>query len=199
MIQELIPGDDDQVFIFNGYFDKESRCVAAFTGRKIRQYPVHVGCASMGECCDVPEVAQITVDFMKKIGYQGILDIGYRLDPRDGKYKVLDINPRVGQAFRIFLSTGDVDVVRACYMVMTSQTITADVSPREGRRWVIEDFDLVSTYDYYREGSLSFGEWFKSFKKVEECAWFSVRDPVPFFIVFSRMVGRRLRKIVRRR
>src|SRR5215470_10587225 len=41
MLQEYIPGGDDQVYIFNGYFDSHSRCLAGFTGRKIRQHPVH--------------------------------------------------------------------------------------------------------------------------------------------------------------
>ena len=33
MLQEYIPGDDDQIYIFNGYFDRSSRCLAGFTGQ----------------------------------------------------------------------------------------------------------------------------------------------------------------------
>jgi len=186
MIQEVIPGGDDQVFIFNGYFDAGSDCLVGYTGRKIRQFPVHIGCASLGECCWVEEVADITTRFMKEIGYQGILDIGYRKDPRDGKYKVLDINPRVGQAFRIFVSENDLDVVRALYLNQTGQDVPSDSPRREGRRWIIEDYDLVSSIDYFQERSLTFGKWVKSFRRLEEGAWFSLRDPVPFL----RMLGR---------
>ena len=203
MIQELIPGGDDQVYIFNGYFDASSECRAGFTGRKIRQYPVHVGCASLGECCWVPEVAELTTRFMKDIGYRGILDIGYRKDPRDGKYKVLDINPRIGQAFRLFVAENDLDVCRAMYLDLTGQPIP-ESPPREGRRWMIEDYDLTSTYDYFREGSLGLGEWLRSFRRLEEAAWFSLRDPVPFLKMagrFSLQVGtavaRRLRGVFR--
>ena len=191
MIQELIPGGDDQVYIFNGYFNRESECLAGFTGFKVRQYPVHVGCASLGECRSIPELAKITVEFMKAVGYRGILDIGYRLDPRDGKYKVLDINPRVGQAFRLFTAENDHDVVKALYLDFTGQE-QPSVVPREGRRWLIEDYDLISSLDYYREGSLRLTEWLRSFKGVEEGAWFSWRDPGPFVHLldrFSRQVG----------
>jgi len=198
MIQELIPGGDDQVFIFNGYFDRNSDCLAGFTGWKIRQFPVHVGCASLGECSSVPEVAELTTRFMKSIGYQGILDIGYRLDPRDGKYKVLDVNPRVGQAFRMFTSEADMDVVRAAYMDCTDQELPSPIVSREGRRWLIEDYDIVSSYDYYREGSLTLKEWISSFKGVQELAWFSWRDPVPFLIMFSRLCGRQVSKLFRK-
>lgn len=180
MLQEYIPGGDDQVFIFNGYFNRQADCLAGFTGYKVRQFPIHVGCASLGECTWVPKVAEDTIRFMKAVGYQGILDIGYRLDPRDGQYKVLDINPRVGQAFRLFVAENDHDVVKALYLDYTGQPQPPCV-PREGRRWLIEDMDIISSYAYYREGTLGFGEWWRSFRRVEEVAWFDWKDPMPFF------------------
>jgi predicted ATP-grasp superfamily ATP-dependent carboligase len=192
MMQELIPGDDDQVYIFNGYFDEQSDCLAAFTGRKIRQCPVHTGAASLGECRWYEEVASLTKRFMKEIGYKGILDIGYRLDPRDGQYKVLDINPRIGQAFRLFVADNGLDVVRALYLDLTGQNITHS-SPIEGRRWMIEDYDLISSIRYYQEGSLRFGEWLGSFRGVQEFAYLSLKDPLPF----GQMLFQRLKQSVR--
>jgi D-aspartate ligase len=196
MIQEYIPGDDDQIFIFNGYFEEKSECLAGFTGHKLRQYPVHVGCASLGICRWNQAVADTTVQFMKKIGYKGVLDIGYRLDPRDGFYKVLDINPRVGQAFRLFLGEDGMDVVRALYLNLTGQSVPR-VVPREGRRWVIEDFDLESSLDYYREGSLGLGEWIKSYGGVEESAWFDRKDLRPFVHMALEFGGKAMRWAIR--
>jgi predicted ATP-grasp superfamily ATP-dependent carboligase len=196
MLQEYIPGGDDQVFIFNGYFNRQSECLTGFTGYKLRQFPVHVGCASLGECRTIETVYETTTRFMKAVGYQGILDIGYRLDPRDGQYKVLDINPRVGQAFRLFVAENDHDVVKALYLDFTNQPQPAVVA-REGRRWMIEDYDLISTYHYYREGSLGLIGWLRSFRGVQEAAWFSWSDPAPFFSMvrsFARRVGRWLGK-----
>ena len=190
MLQEYIPGDDDQIYIFNGYFDRNSRCLAAFTGHKIRQFPVHVGCASLGVCRWNEEVARTTIRFMQAIGYQGILDIGYRYDPRDGQYKVLDANPRVGQAFRLFVAENNMDVVKSLYLDLTGQD-QFSIVPREGRRWLIEDFDLISTLHYFQEGTLNLGDWVRSFKGVEEAAWFSWSDPRPFV----KMVGDLLKRL----
>lgn len=193
MIQELIPGADDQVYIFNGYFNRKSECLAAFTGYKVRQFPVHVGAASLGECTWNEEVSDLTISFMKKIGYQGILDIGYRLDPRDGLYKVLDINPRVGQAFRLFVAENGIDVVRALYLDLTGQEIMKPISPKEGRRWVIEDYDIISSLHYYQEGTLRFANWLSSYKRLEEAAWFNWKDPVPFLKMVEGFLKRTLR------
>lgn len=192
MIQEYIPGDDDQIFIFNGYFDAKGDCLAAFTGHKIRQYPVHVGCASLGVCTWNQTVADLTTGFMKTLGYHGILDIGYRWDPRNGAYKVLDINPRVGQAFRLFVAEDGMDVARALYLDLLGHAVPR-VVPREGRRWIIEDCDLESSLDYYREGSLSVGQWLKSFKGVEEGAWFSWKDPAPFLHMSGSLIKKSAR------
>jgi predicted ATP-grasp superfamily ATP-dependent carboligase len=135
-------------------------------------------------------VAQTTIRFMKAIGYQGVLDIGYRFDARDGQYKVLDANPRVGQAFRLFVSENDMDVVKSLYLDLTGQE-QFPITPREGRRWLIEDFDLISSFHYFQEGTLSAGTWLRSFKGVEEAAWFSWSDPRPFV----KMLGDLLKRI----
>ena len=192
MLQEYIPGDDDQIYIFNGYFDSQSDCVVGYTGHKIRQYPIHVGCASLAVCKWNETVYNTTVTFMKAIGYKGILDIGYRYDPRDGQYKVLDINPRVGQAFRIFVSQDDTDVIKTLYRHMTGKPTTL-VKRREGRRWVIENYDLESSLDYWREGTLTIKMWLTSFRKLEEGAWFCLKDPMPFFIILARIFKKSLR------
>jgi D-aspartate ligase len=192
MLQEYIPGGDDQVYIFNGYFNAQSDCLVGFTGHKIRQFPIHVGCASLGECRWNETVATLTTGFMKAIGYKGILDIGYRLDPRDGQYKVLDINPRVGQAFRLFVAENDHDVARAMYLDFTSQP-QPPVVRREGRRWMIEDYDLISSLHYYQEGSLKPLQWVRSFAGVEERAWFSWSDPAPFLVMLKRLARRAVR------
>jgi predicted ATP-grasp superfamily ATP-dependent carboligase len=195
MLQEFIPGGDDQVFIFNGYFNRQSECLAGFTGYKIRQFPIHVGCASLGECRWIEPFARTTIDFMRAVGYQGILDIGYRFDARDGQYKVLDINPRVGQAFRLFVDANDHDVVRSMYLDFTGQPQPV-VARRDGRRWLIEDYDLISSYHYHAEGSLDLLSWLRSFRGVEESAWFSWLDPFPAFLMARSLFKRSGRKIL---
>ena len=39
MLQESIPGDDDELFTVGSYLDAESRPLAVFTGHKLRQHP----------------------------------------------------------------------------------------------------------------------------------------------------------------
>ena len=197
MIQEFIAGDDDQVWIFDGYFDAKHRCRAAFTGRKIRQYPIHKGCASMGEQCPADDVSEVMQKFLSGIGYEGIVDAGLRYDARDGKYKLLDVNPRIGQAFRLFLAADGTDLAQIQYLDLTGQ-LQGDLPQRRFGRWFIEDYDLISFFDYRREGTLTAGEWLQSFRDADESAWWCRHDRKPFWHLCRSLMARTGRALRRR-
>ena len=179
LIQEFIPGED---WMFDGYFDENSRCVFGMTGKKIRRFPVNTGVTSLGVCIRNETVERTTVEFMKAIGYQGILDIGYRYDERDGKYKVLDVNPRIGCTFRLFTAINGMDVARALYLHLNGQPVA--IAPvAEGRKWMVEDFDLFSALRSLRDGNLTLQDWANSFRGVQETACFAIDDPLPFLLM----------------
>ncbi|MCU1338088.1 MAG: hypothetical protein JWO19_3669 [Bryobacterales bacterium] len=178
LLQEFIPGGEDASWMFNGYFDQNSECLFGATGRKLRQFPPYAGVTSLGVCLPNATLEQSARQFMKTIGYQGILDIGYRYDARDGQYRVFDVNPRIGCTFRLFVSTGGMDVARALYLNLTGQAIDAGCA-LHGRKWMVEDLDLVSAFRYWRGGNLKAGEWVRSFRGLQESAFFALDDPIP--------------------
>ncbi|HLX12281.1 MAG TPA: hypothetical protein VKS81_05665 [Bacteroidota bacterium] len=196
MLQEYIPGNDDATWMFNGYFNHESECLVEFTGKKIRQNPIHTGMTSLGISVKNDEVARTATAFLKKIGYRGIVDIDYQFDPRDNVYKMLDVNPRVGASFRLFVDDHGSDVVRAFYYDLTGKTIE-QVPMREGRKWVVEDKDMRSVVSYFREGGLTIREWLLSYRGIEEAGYFTSYDPLPFFWMVKNHIVRQLRKLFR--
>lgn len=197
MLQEYIPGEVDTVWMFNGYFGSDSECLVAWTGRKIRQAPAYTGATSLGVCVENDIVERTTKHFMKRIGYRGILDIGYRYDARDGRFKVLDANPRIGATFRLFVGDDGVDVARAAYLDLTGQAIPVS-RMRSGRKWFVEDRDLVSSIRYWRDRKLTIGAWVRSFRGVEESAYFAGDDLVPFLVMCWRGSAKLLRKGIAR-
>jgi|SRR5579864_1644398 len=198
LLQEFIPGED---WMFNGYFDQNSRCLFGAAGKKIRRFPVSTGVTSLGVCLSNETVERINAAFMQAIGYKGILDIGYRYDYRNGQYKVLDVNPRIGCTFRLFASTSGLDVSRALYLDMTGQSVPpATVS--DGRKWMVEDFDLASAFLSRREKNLTLKDWLKSLKGIQETACFSIDDPLPVLLMAvtncTELYRRARRKLVPR-
>jgi D-aspartate ligase len=187
MLQEYIPGGDDSIWMFDGYCNAESDCLAGFVGRKLRQYPNYTGMTSLGVLLKNEEVERMTKRFLKCVGYQGISDIGYRFDARDGQYKLLDFNPRIGATFRLFQDRNGLDVLRAYYLDLTGQKVSAD-EVSDGRKWVVENNDLLGFRRYRKDGKITIWKWLRSFRGVKEGAWFAWDDPIPFLLMLKGLM-----------
>ena len=133
----------------NGYFNEQSKCLFACTGRKLRQWPIFGGITTLGLCSNNETVESMSINFLQAIGYSGLVDIDYIFDPSDELYKVLDVNPRIGANFRLFEGKNGLDEVIALYLDLTGQPVPAD-SPVEGRKWIVEDLDFFSARASYR-------------------------------------------------
>ena len=198
MIQEYIPGGDDDTWIFNGYFNSRSLPLVSFTGKKLRQNPIYTGMTSLGITEYNESVVEYALRFMQSVGYKGIVDIDFRYDARDDMYKILDVNPRVGATFRLFVGRNGMDVVRAMYLDITRQQVYPTVQ-QENRKWVVEDKDLLSSYRYFKEGALSLTQWIKSISGINEAGYFSFDDPKPFYFLCRNHLRRRIAKIFRKK
>lgn len=196
MIQEYIPGGDDSVWMLNGYFDQNSECLFSITAKKIHQTPAYTGMTALGICLPNPAIESATRTLVRAVGYKGILDIGYRYDARDGSYKLLDANPRLGATFRLFVGDNGMDVARAQYRHFTGQPVPVS-NICTGRKWILEDADLVSCIRYYQDGVLTLRDWLGSYRGIKECAWYAADDIMPFLRVCWSFSIRPVRKIFR--
>lgn len=194
LIQEYIHCGED--WLFNGYSDANSKCLAGFTGRKLRSYPPRLGSATLCRSVTNPALLQQAEALVKAVSYAGIMDIDYRFDKRDGQYKLLDFNPRIGAQFRLFEDSERIDVARALYRDLTGQSVRR--SPQiDGRVFVIEPYDcLTSLHDLLRR-ELSVRDWWRSFNGAWEFAWFRRSDLVPFIVIWIRLATASVAKAVR--
>ena len=145
-----------------------------FTGQKLRQYPPNSGATTLGICSRNETVEQATLEAGPGGDYRGIIDIGWRYDARDGSYKLLDLNPRLGATFRLLVGARGMDVLRALHLDMTGRAIPDD-DLVEGRRWVTELHDLRTSARLIRGGDLSIRDWARSLSGIAETS--SVRTP----------------------
>ncbi len=195
MFQEYIPNTKNHMWIFNGYFDSSSACLAAFTGRKLRQNPIYTGMTSLGICKWNEELINLSNKFLNEIGFQGPVDIDFVFDKRDGKYKILDVNPRIGASFRLFVGANGIDTARAMYLDMTGQSVFLS-KPLEERKWIVEDKDLLSSYFYFKDKKLKLKDWISSFKGIKEAGYFDLNDMMPSIFVWGNHLKRSSQKTI---
>jgi len=191
MIQEMIPASVSVDWCVHGYCNKQSQPIALFTGIKFRSYPAFAGPTTLGQAVRNDSLEQQTVELLGAIGYRGPLDMDYRFDKRDGRYYLLDFNPRLGAQFRLFRTADGMDVVRTMHLDLTQRTppIGRQV---EGRKFVVEIQDLLASRVYIRNGALTFKEWYRSIRKIDETAWFRWDDPLPFLLLSLHLPWRAL-------
>lgn len=101
IIQEFIPGDDDQLFDSILYCDKNHHVKLVSFAQIGLQEHTHTG---IGNCTvlingynehgNYDEQIQKMKKFLEDNDYSGFAEFDLKYDKRDGKYKVFEINPR---------------------------------------------------------------------------------------------------------
>jgi len=186
ILQEFIPGGLGNDWCFHGYCDATSRCRPAFTGVKERSYPAHAGLTTLGRSSANARLRDEVTCLLRRLSYSGILDLDLRWDASDGTYKLLDFNPRLGAQFRLFRDSAGVDVVLAQYLDLTGGAV-----PRgeqiNGRGFLVENYDPIGAFGYWRSGELGLRSWLASLRTVDEAAWFARDDLRPFGLMCLRM------------
>ena len=185
ILQEYLPREDAEDWIVHAYFDANSTPLAMFTGVKVRSWPPHAGMTANAYVVDNPELADVARRFIKQIGFSGVIDLDLRFDRRDGRYKLLDFNPRMGAQFRLFESESGVDVVRAMHLGLTGRTVP-EGEQLAGRRYIVENIDLPALLAYRRSGYTT--PHAPARASGTELAWLAPDDLRPFFTMLARFV-----------
>ncbi|WP_367321419.1 ATP-grasp domain-containing protein [Streptomyces sp. HUAS ZL42] len=185
ILQEYLPREEAEDWIVHAYFDGDSTPLAMFTGVKVRSWPPHAGMTANAYVVDNPELADLAARFIKQIGFTGIIDLDLRFDRRDGQYKLLDFNPRMGAQFRLFENESGVDVVRAMHLDLTGRPVP-EGEQRAGHRYIVENIDLPALLAYRRSGYTTPHAPVRA--SGTELAWLAGDDLRPFFTMLARFV-----------
>jgi D-aspartate ligase len=192
ILQQYIPGED---WLYNGYCNCEMDLYLGFTGRKLMKYPVDTGSSALGISLHNEVLRSQAERFLRAISYSGICDLDWRRDSRDGQYKIVDFNPRIGLNFEMFENNHAIDVVRAQHLNLTGRKV--DCGPTlEGRLFTAEPLYLRTVLRGGCRSTLT-TEALTHYPLTvtRKLAWWSGDDPFPFLAMCMRLM---LGAIIRR-
>lgn len=179
LIQEHIPGSGESQFSYCAACNS-GRVYASLVAQRRRQYPVEFGNASsFVETIDQPEVEAAGKKFFESIGFDGIGELEFKFDSRDGKYKLLDFNPRTWGWHGLGKAAG-IDFVYLLWKQKSGLENTPIGRTRHAA-WLREITDLVaiaSSSDPLAEIKDLFSA---VINKRLQLATFDLLDPAPFF------------------
>jgi D-aspartate ligase len=136
MVQELIPGGDDTLYTIGSYVARDGRPLGVFSGRKLRQTPPGIGTCRVGEAVWVQEAVDAALRLLEGFGYFGLSQVEFKRDPRDAKFKLMEINPRLWQWHGLAAACG-IDLPRIAYADLVGEPPPAATMNGEGKRWAI--------------------------------------------------------------
>lgn len=161
MIQEVIGGADDRLFTFLSYFDAQSKPLAYCVRKKIRQLPVDFGYCTLTVSCFDPAVVEQSLRLLQGLGFHGMSGVEWKLDPRTGQYKLIEINGRAVNTIGIGAACG-VDLPYIAFRDMARLPVTPVTGWEAGAKWINVADDVWAARTLHQRGALSLREWWRS-------------------------------------
>ncbi len=181
LLQEIIPGlAANNIYGVEGYFDKNSTVKAIFTHLRLRGWPPTFGNTCLRESISSEEVADIvsmTKQYLKTINYYGLMEAEWKRDPRDGSFKLLEINARQSMQ-NVLPSVCGINLILIAYIDAVKGNVKRMDTFKVGIKWVDFLNDFASMVDTH----VSFRDWIGSLKDVQAWSYFAVDDVIPWVI-----------------
>lgn len=198
VVQEIIPGDDENLVYISFCLDRGSVPLAFFAGRKHRVIPTGFGSASYVRSFHDDRIADLARRILAATRYQGLGGIEFKMDIRDGRYKLIEFNARFGMWDGLGTRCG-VDLPFISYRdALGESPAEREPSWRDDVAWVDLQRDVRAAMSYLRQGKLTLGGWLRSLRGEKMTAIFAGTDRKPGAAFLLGLVRKAVLRLFRR-
>ncbi len=179
MLQEIIPGPDINIYGISGLFDRQSKPLAFFAYQRLKAWRPVFGNNSLIESVSLVKLSPLkeTISrYLENLGYYGIMEAEFKLDPRDNRFKLLEINARSWWQ-NSFPTKCGLNIIFKAYIEAIGEQTEYSEAYSCGLRWINLLHYIGSSV---LDKEIAKTEWIKSFKRIRDFAYFDVSDPLPY-------------------
>jgi D-aspartate ligase len=192
IVQEAVEGGEDRIVSYHAYVRADGSIAAEFTGRKVRTFPRLYGISSHVRITQDSRVMEAGRSVVAKLGLTGVLKADFKIDERDERMFLLEINPR----FNLWHHPGTVAGVPIPQIVyedcIGKPRRAAPQVTRPDVHWVDPVLDWMASREYRAAGELTQGQWIRQLATATINEGFTWSDPKPGWMAFKARVDRRL-------
>lgn len=177
LVQEIIPGSGQCQYSYCAFF-RNGEAESTLVARRVRQHPREFGrAATYVETIELPEIEELSERFLRAIDYYGLVEIEYKQDPRDGQFKLLDVNARTW-GFHSLGGPAGVDFPYLMYADQVGEAVER-YRAKAGVGWLrlITDLPTVASGLWHRDFGL--GDYWQSLMRTGTESVFCAQDPMP--------------------
>jgi predicted ATP-grasp superfamily ATP-dependent carboligase len=193
MLQEYIPGDPSKTILIDGFVDRHGAIKGMVGRRRLRMDPpllantcsdVTIPFAEVEPC--VPALLRL----FEAVSYRGIFNVEFKFDERDGRFKIIELNPRpfwlIGHIARAGL-----DLPWMSYLDAQGEAVPTVASYEVGRYGMYEIPDATAIARALASRRQPPGPVVRSWLRGDKALfWWS--DPMPALGGLGLSVGRRV-------
>jgi D-aspartate ligase len=187
LVQELIPDDGTNKTISYCAFCVQGEIKAHWMGEKVRQHPLRFGTATFAKSVRVMACHRQSVPLLNALKYTGVCEVEYLKDPRDGLYKLIEINARTWLWVGLAKACG-VDFAKICHDFVQGEHIEYPTNFEQGVCWINPWSDTAYSLLAILKGRLGLGPYINSLTKNKLVSLYSAKDPYPFFAYLLLML-----------
>ena len=140
ILQERIPGGEEELWTVGSYLDAGSRPLAVFTGHKLRQYPHAGGSCLAGVSRWDEKLAEAALRLLQELHFHGVSQVEFKRDPRDGRFCLMEINARHSKWHGLAARCG-VNLSFAAYRDAVGDPYIAP-HQQDGVKWIVANKDI---------------------------------------------------------
>lgn len=194
VVQELIEGGGEAQFSYAALWHNGAP-VMEMTARRTRQYPIEFSYTStFVESFPNDAVREASQKLLRAGHFEGLVEIEYKFDAREGIYKILDVNPRPWSWIALCDAAG-LNLARAMQDIACGRTVQP-ATARTNAAWVHTTRDIVAALQLIARDRLDIDVYLGSLRRRLVFATFAIDDPMPAIvdtpITLYRVMTRRL-------
>lgn len=179
LVVEMIPGPDSLLSSYYTYRTPGGKLLYDYTKSVIRRWPVNRGGGCFHQSEWLPETAEMGRRLFDGVGWQGIGNVEFKRDPRDGQFKIIEVNGRLTAGHPLVTRSGAA-IDLAIYCHLTGQPVPAIGNYSQSLRQWDPLRDFMAFRQLRSRGELSFIGWLRSvFAQRLILPFFSLDDPRP--------------------
>lgn len=178
IIQELIPNSLDHKVLSFTCFADNGTIKSYWMGEKMREHPIKYGTATLSRSVYVPEILNYAKPLINALNYTGVCEVEFMFDPRDGIYKLIEINPRTWLWVGLAKACG-VNYAFMIYCYLNGLSIEFPDKYDTNLKWINWITDLSYGIKGLSSGNYSIHDYFSLLHGRKVCAVWSWNDILP--------------------
>ncbi len=199
ILQEWVPGGDQNLYTSNCYFDSRSEMLVGFVSRKVRQWPLETGSGCLARAEPDQTVLEHSRRLFQGLHFRGLGYLEMKRHPETGQYLIIESN--IGRP------TGRSSLAEACGVELLYTKYCDNLGlplpvsrSQTGQKcaWIHLRQDFQASLLLWRRGRLGIREWLRSLRGPKIYALESLSDPAPFLfdllrvarLAVARLMGR---------